>query len=335
MASTISAVVPTYNRASYVCRAVDSILEQSLQPDEVIVVDDGSVDGTSSLLRRRYRSRIQVIQQANGGVSAARRRGVQASSCEWIAFLDSDDEWLPGRLEAMAGAAAKLDESVVCLFGDSTVRRDNGAETTLFAEHAFEAPEALEVLSDALPTQFPFMFSWLGSSLLRRDALLNTGAFLEGLRSSEDFLVSFRLALHHRFAVIPDAVTRVYRTQDLVDSSLDRGQDQREDYYRARVLAFREACAIHGGSWGRHYRHVASRLTRVRLKDGSNAVGAALEQFRFGITPRAIAWVLAAFACSLMPGRRTNRPSRGAAQAPIREGRLTETGPGLPLAPHT
>src|ERR1700744_3910857 len=108
----MSAIVPTYNRASYVGRAIDSIVEQSVQPDEIIIVDDGSTDGTSSLLRSRYGDRIQSIQQPNEGVSSARRRGIQASSCDWIAFLDSDDEWLPGRLEAMAQAARQLDGDV-------------------------------------------------------------------------------------------------------------------------------------------------------------------------------------------------------------------------------
>jgi len=305
VAPTISAVVPTYNRAAYVCRAIDSILRQSLQPSEIIVVDDGSTDGTAAILRSRYQDRVQVIEQANGGVSSARRRGLQAASGDWIAFLDSDDEWLPGRLEAMASVAEGLDDSVVCLFGDTLVRRDNGVDTTLFAERAFASPETLNIFHDALPAQFPFMFSLLDSSLMRREALLKTGAFLEGLRSSEDFLVSFRLALHHRFAVIPTAVTRVYRTKDLIDSSLDRGQNQSADYCRARMIAFREAWAVRGDrSWRRHYRHVASRLTRIQITDGSNAIRAAFEQFRFGITPRAIAWTLAAFASPLMPGRK-------------------------------
>ena len=200
MAQKISAIVPTYNRASYICRAIDSIIEQSLQPDEIIVVDDGSTDGTSRLLRQRYKGRVQVIEQANEGVSSARRKELQVSSGEWIAFLDSDDEWLPGRLEAMAGAVEQLDESVVCLFGDTLVRRDNDEETRLFAEHSFGAPDKLEIFHNSLDTQFPFMFSLIGSSLLRRDALLNTKAFSEGFRSSEDFLVNFRLALHHKFA---------------------------------------------------------------------------------------------------------------------------------------
>jgi glycosyltransferase involved in cell wall biosynthesis len=308
VASKISAVVPTYNRASYVCRAIDSILGQSLQPDEIIVVDDGSTDGTASLLRNRYEGRVEVIEQANGGVSAARRAGLQAASGDWIAFLDSDDEWLPGRLEAMAQAAERLDEDVACLFGDTVVQLGSGAETRLFADHHFAAPRPLKIFNDALPTQFPLMFSLLGSSLVRRGALLKTGAFLEGFRSSEDFLVSFRLALHYRFAVIPEAVSRVYRTKNLIESSLDRGQNQREDYHLARMIAFREAWAVRGGSWRKHYQHAAGRLTQVHLKRGSNAVGAALQQFRFGITPRAIAWMLAALAYPLMPGRK-NRTS--------------------------
>src|ERR1700744_1801496 len=119
----MSAIVPTYNRASYVGRAIDSILEQSVQPDEIIVVDDGSTDGTSSMLRSRYGERLHIIQQVNEGVSSARRRGIQASSCDWIAFLDSDDEWLPGRLEAMTQAARQLDAEGGRLFWGFVLRR--------------------------------------------------------------------------------------------------------------------------------------------------------------------------------------------------------------------
>ena len=313
MALTISAIVPTYNRALYVGRAVDSIIEQSLPPDEIIVVDDGSVDGTASFLRRRYNNRVRIIEQPNnGGVSSARRRGLQAASGDWIAFLDSDDEWLPERLQRMARVAGSLDEDVASLFGDTVMRRDGDAESMLFSEHAFRAPKTLEIFDDPLPTQFPFMFSLLGSSLVRRGALLDTDAFSEGLRSSEDFLVSFRLALHHKFAVIPEAVTRVYRTNDLAESSLDVCQRQHEDYYRARMLAFREAWRVRGAIWRPHYQHVARRLTQVQLKHGSNAIGAALEQFRGGggVSARSIAWTLAAFAGPLMAG---GRPPRGQA----------------------
>ncbi len=205
----------------------------------------------------------------------------------------------------MVRAAERLDDNVVCLFGDTVVRRDNHVDTNLFEEQAFDTPESLTVFRDALPTQFPYMFSLLDSSLIRREALMKTGAFLEGLRTSEDFLANFRLALHHSFAAIPDVVTRIYRTEDLKQSSLDRGQNQTVDYHRARMLAFSEAWAVRGdGSWRGHYRHVAIRLTQMQIKDGSNAIGAALDQFRYGVTPRALAWALAAVASPLWPRRR-------------------------------
>jgi len=301
----ISAVVPTYNRGPYVCRAIDSILAQSLQPVEIIVVDDGSTDGTADLLRSRYGDRLTVISQANGGVSSARRTGLEAASGDWIAFLDSDDEWLPGRLETMATAAGTLDESVPWLFGDTVIVRDAGDEATLFGEGGFSSLAPVQVFNDAIPTQFPYMFSLLQSSLIRRAALLRTGAFLERLRTSEDFLASFRLALKCSFAAIPSPVTRLYRTMDLADSSLDKDKGQDVDYYRARMIAFGEAGAL-GGSrlWRTHYERAASSLIRLTLKRGSNAIPVALQQFRFGITPRAVAWTIAALASPLIPTQR-------------------------------
>ncbi|MBM2835200.1 MAG: glycosyl transferase [Candidatus Brocadiaceae bacterium] len=94
----VSVVIPTYNRAPYVIMAIESVLAQSYQDYEIIVVDDGSTDGTRDVLEP-YRDRIRYMYQDNKGVSAARNTGIQESRGEWIAFLDSDDEWLPNKLE--------------------------------------------------------------------------------------------------------------------------------------------------------------------------------------------------------------------------------------------
>src|SRR6202043_2365716 len=90
-------------------------------------------------------------------------------------------------------------------------------------------------------TQYPVQYTLLQSSLIRRSLLIETGAFSEDLRSSEDFLVSFRAALRGPLGAIPDVVTRLYRTTDLTGSSLDQDGKSGVDYFRARVMAFDEA----------------------------------------------------------------------------------------------
>ncbi|MGZ3272283.1 MAG: glycosyltransferase family 2 protein [Caulobacteraceae bacterium] len=298
---SVSAIVPTYNRGAFIVRSIESILGQTLPPSEIIVVDDGSTDGTAEDLRSRYGDRLTIIQQANEGVSSARRKGLEAASGDWIAFLDSDDEWLPRHLEILANAASVADERVSLVFGDTVVVRDSGDGSTLFEEEGFSTSGPIQVFSEAFATQFPYMFTLLQSSLIRRTAMLETGAFLERLRSSEDFLVSFRLSLHSSFAAVPDRVTRIYRTSDLDASSLDRDKSQHEDYYRARMIAFGEAAALLGDrSWRVLYLRAASCLTRLRIKQGADAVPVALQQFLFGVTPRAVAWTIAAFARSIV-----------------------------------
>lgn len=96
-ARTVSVIIPTYNRADLLSDAIDSVLAQDYPLVEVVVVDDGSTDGTEAVARR-FGDRIKYIKRKNGGPAAARNTGIAASSGEIIALLDSDDLWLPGKL---------------------------------------------------------------------------------------------------------------------------------------------------------------------------------------------------------------------------------------------
>jgi glycosyltransferase involved in cell wall biosynthesis len=89
----ISALIPTFNRREYVQRAIESVLSQTVPVDELVVVDDGSTDGTAEVIQRRFRGHTRVVRQENQGVSGARRRAIREARSEWVAFLDSDDEW--------------------------------------------------------------------------------------------------------------------------------------------------------------------------------------------------------------------------------------------------
>jgi len=95
----VSVVIPLYNKGPYIVRALNSVLFQTFQDFEVIVVDDGSTDDGAAIVRGFGDSRIHLIQQGNQGVSAARNRGVSAAKAELIATLDADDEWMPKHLE--------------------------------------------------------------------------------------------------------------------------------------------------------------------------------------------------------------------------------------------
>ena len=94
----VSVIIPTYNRSSVLSRAIDSVLRQSFKDFELIVVDDGSTDNTKELIEK-YSDQITYIYQDNKGVSAARNKGLEHAKGEWIAFLDSDDEWKKKKLE--------------------------------------------------------------------------------------------------------------------------------------------------------------------------------------------------------------------------------------------
>ena len=93
-----SAVIPVYNRKDRIQQTIESVLNQSVLPREIIVVDDGSTDGTSEFVKSTFPD-VKVVTQANQGVSAARNKGIKEAKGEWVAFLDSDDEWLPTKLE--------------------------------------------------------------------------------------------------------------------------------------------------------------------------------------------------------------------------------------------
>lgn len=95
---TISVVIPAYNIGEYIGRAIDSVLAQTHKPDEIIVVNDGSTDNTAEVIQS-YGSKVRYIHQENAGASTARNTGIKAVNCEWIAFLDGDDEWVLDNLQ--------------------------------------------------------------------------------------------------------------------------------------------------------------------------------------------------------------------------------------------
>ena len=99
----ISVIIPTHNRARFIGRALDSVLDQSEVRSEIIVVDDGSTDATEDVLRS-YGDRVRYVRQANAGPAVARNRALEMATGDYVAFQDSDDYFLPGALAALRDA---------------------------------------------------------------------------------------------------------------------------------------------------------------------------------------------------------------------------------------
>jgi glycosyltransferase involved in cell wall biosynthesis len=297
----VSAIIPTYNRRDYIKRAVDSVLAQTVPVDEIIVVDDElSTDGITEFVATWYGSRVRVVRQG-GGLSGARRRGVHEARGEWIAFLDSDDEWAPDRNREFLEAAARVPSDVAWIFGDLRVVTDAGEGTTLFEEFGLRVEERLQVFADSLSVQFPFQFGLLQGSFIRRSVLVELDCFSEGLQHSEDLLAGFQVACRFRFAAIPSVVGKYFRTSDLTPNSALLKGFNGPDYFRSRMLCFALAVQTgHRRPWNTRYASVTRGLCKVLVKQGKSPAGLGVQQFRFGgISAKGIA-----FLCAAMFGRK-------------------------------
>ncbi len=202
----LSVVIPTWNRAPLVCEAVESALSQRIGEVEVIVVDDGSTDDTSNILTRNFGSRIHLLRlPSRRGVGAARNAGIRQASGELLAFLDSDDLWLPGKLDAelrvleqFPDAEAVVSDSL-CFVEGQADDRSRFALTGLLSAAQGQVRWASEC-------QWLWTNSMkavqMSSVILRRKALahLDGTLFAEDLLSCEDW--EFQMRVYHRCRVV-------------------------------------------------------------------------------------------------------------------------------------
>ncbi|MCJ8502417.1 glycosyltransferase family 2 protein [Desulfatitalea alkaliphila] len=196
----ISVVIPTFNRAGIVTRAINSVLSQTRPPLEVIVVDDGSTDGTAALLER-YAGRIRVIRQPNRGVSAARNRGVAAAAGEWIALLDSDDAWQQEKLARQVDHLQRHPETVICQTEEIWIR--NGVRVNPKQRHRKLAGMIFEQC-------LPLCLISPSAVMLRRDLLTAAGGFDESLPACEDYDLWLRLTWQHPVHLIDEPLVIKY-----------------------------------------------------------------------------------------------------------------------------
>ena len=190
-AVSISVIIPTYNSASIVGEAVESVLRQTHPPNEVIVVDDGSTDDTASICQR-FGNRIVYVRQANARASAARNTGAARSRGDWLAFLDADDLWEPEKLAAQLESLRQYPEadfSVTDVLAWSPQRQ----EYERYSWHGSLDPRVMQ--SELLVRNI--LTGICSSLLVRRGAFEAVGGFPAG-KGSEDRRIALELLKRHR-----------------------------------------------------------------------------------------------------------------------------------------
>lgn len=198
----VSAIIPTYNRADVVFEAVDSVLGQTYSNLEVIVVDDGSSDETAARLRR-YGDRIRLVSQENAGPAVARNRGMTVSRGELIAFLDSDDLWLPTKIEQQVALLERAGKSVPCCLCNIMMRwQERDISSFEIASLRPSTDEGIWVNADEiLATRFVLFNQGI---IIRREVLERIGGFDESLRLLEDHELALRLSLEGPWSFIKE-----------------------------------------------------------------------------------------------------------------------------------
>lgn len=215
----VSAVIPTKDRAAVCVRAVESVLRQTYPNIECIVIDDGSSDGTFSLLREKFGDRVRLLRNESAqGVAAARNRAMAECRGQYVAFLDSDDEWLPEKIERQVALAEAGADVVYCravnvtpsgeVLGLQAARHRGDVSLKMLSGNVAGSPSAV---------------------LVRRSLLEAAGPFRSGIYS-EDWDLWLRLAFRGTYDFVPEPMVRI---------EIERGSRHRSMTPEALVASYR------------------------------------------------------------------------------------------------
>ena len=196
----ISVVIPSYNRRHTLERALDSVYAQKSRVNEVILVDDGSSDGSAGMVMQAY-PQVKIIRQPNLGVSAARNRGIDAASCDWIALLDSDDSWLPNKIAAIRTAHAEHPDYVLYHSDEIWMRR--GTRVNPKNKHRKSGGWIFEQC-------LPLCAISPSASVIHKETLQQHGMFDETLPACEDYDLWLRLCQRYPVHYLDEALIIKY-----------------------------------------------------------------------------------------------------------------------------
>ncbi len=296
----ISVIIPAWNTAAYLPETLQSILAQSYQNYEVIMVDDGSTDGTFDIMQAwaERDQRFKAIRQpANQGVAAARNAALAIAMGEFVALLDGDDVWSPDALAIRINVAREFPDAVVIatdfawfenvIVPNAEGRVMMGAKARVFFADTYATGQP-KYIQNAFDAVAELHFAWVGATLVRRDRMSEIGNFTLGFDGQEDTLLWLGLANSGTFIFVP-VITAHYRQR--TGSIVNLQREPKEFYYlgvlnyvsakpefakhrlviKKQMAACNEVCAIHfrrRKDWRRALKHAfeAWRLDLLKIK---------------------------------------------------------------------
>lgn len=228
--SPVSVVIPAYNRVQLLPRALDSVLAQTCQATEIIVVDDGSDDGTEEMIYQQY-PRVTYLRQAHTGVSTARNLGIRSARHDWIALLDSDDEWHPRKLSVQTGMLAENPDYKLVHTDEIWIR--NGRRVNPMKKHRKYGGYIFHHC-------LPLCAISPSSVLVHRDIFSDVGLFDESLPACEDYDLWLRICCKYPVLFTSQKLTIKYGGHDDQLSRQHWGMDRFRIRTIARLLADHE-----------------------------------------------------------------------------------------------
>ena len=324
----VSVIVPTFNRADCIGRTLDSVFAQSLAPDEVLVVDDGSEDETASIVAG-YGARVRYVHQANGGVAAARNHGARLAGGRWLAFVDSDDLWHPRKLELQLGVLERVPEARWSITGCNVIGLDDSAipgragfeavfpvfglegqdAESFFARYLERrrvevADEAVTIFTgDAFAALFLGNFGLPSSVVIDRALFIEVGGFNPEFRLAEETEFFHRVAARAPVAILQPALVgyRVGRAGGLISPANSERLIQNALRSVDGARGMRPSDEHSRMHWQRGRRRLLQRLAYTRLSNFDRAgARAALRDAWAAGAPRDVR-SLGLFMTSLLP----------------------------------
>lgn len=187
----ISVIIPLYNKAHTIVDTINSVLNQTYQDFELIIVNDGSIDNGVELIQQRFSDdRIRIIHQKNAGASAARNRGVGESRSNYVTFLDGDDEWHPEYLSIVENVIIKYPEAGMVCTGGVLCNKKNPDEINYRLSSKY-----LNKIVKVNYFENPFVFSNASAMTVRKDVFYKVQGFPVGIKFCEDYICAQKIAL--------------------------------------------------------------------------------------------------------------------------------------------